>query len=217
VAAVAEGPFRSDADEPLVCQADLGGSIDPDIFRDADGSLILTFKNDGNNPAARKPTRIFAQRLARDGLRPIGAPVALLAADQAWEGKLIEAPTMVRHGGRYVLFFSANDYGWTEPRQRVSPYAIGYATCLGATGPCSAASENPILAGRVEPGCLSGPGHQSVLEVDGRSFIAFHAWAAGRDCHGSARARMMYVAGLDWVDGRPQVGGSVNTPVRPAH
>jgi beta-xylosidase len=215
VAAVPEGPFRSAAAAPLVCQPGLGGAIDPNIFRDADGRLILYFKNDGNNPVARKPTTIFAQRLSHDGLHPTGAPVAVLDADQAWEGNLVEAPTMVRHGGRYVLFFSANDYGWTEPRQRLSPYAIGYATCRSAIGPCSAAPENPILASRAAPDCLSGPGHQSVLQAGGRSVIAFHAWAAGSGCHRLASSRMLYVADLHWIDGKPRIGTNVQRSRHP--
>ena len=39
---------------------------------------------------------------------------------------MIESPTMTRHGDRYVMFFSANHFGWEE-HQRVSPYAMGYA------------------------------------------------------------------------------------------
>ena len=50
----------SDAAEPLVCQTALGGSIDPDPFRDSDGILYLYFKNDGNNPAAFEGARFGA-------------------------------------------------------------------------------------------------------------------------------------------------------------
>jgi len=35
------GPFVPAGDGPLVCQRELGGSIDPSPFRDADGSLYL--------------------------------------------------------------------------------------------------------------------------------------------------------------------------------
>jgi beta-xylosidase len=207
------GPFVSEAAAPLVCQTDLGGSIDPDPLLDADGSLVLYFKNDGNNPDFRKPTRIYAQRLSPDGLSVIGEPVALLANDAAWEGAVVEAPTMVRREGGYYLFFSGNDYGWTEPQQPLSPYAIGYAICRTAMGPCTAAPENPILSSRNSPGaCLSGPGHQSVFSVGDRDFIAFHAWSASSSCHLLDPYRNLYVATLDWANGRPVIGTSLRAP-----
>jgi beta-xylosidase len=211
------GPFTSAETAPLVCQTDLGGSIDPDPFRDADGGLILYFKNDGNNPDFRKPTRIYAQHLGADGLSVTGEPVALLANDADWEGNVIEAPTMVRRDAGYTLFFSANDYGWTDPPQRVSPYAIGYATCRSAMGPCTAAPENPILYSRIgAAGCLSGPGHQSVIAVGRQSYIAFHAWSANPGCHMLDPKRNLYVAELVWSGGKPLIGPSVRAPVPPA-
>ena len=211
------GPFTSDATAPLVCQSELGGSIDPDPFRDADGSLILYFKNDGNNPDFRKPTHIFGQRLSPDGLSVTGEAVPLLVNDAAWEGNLIEAPTMVRRAGGYYLFFSANDYGWSEPQQPVSPYAIGYARCRSATGPCTAARENPILASRNMPGaCLSGPGHQTVFAVGGKDYVAFHAWSATPSCHQLDPYRNLYVARVDWAGDRPVIGPSLRDPVAPA-
>ena len=210
VAAAAEprGPFTSEAAAPLVCQRDIGGTIDPAVFRDADGQLYLYFKNDGN--AIGRPTEIFGQRLAPDGLSLTGEPVALLRNDRPWEAHVIESPTMVRHGGSYVLFFSANHFGWEE-HQRLSPYAMGYATCEGPTGPCTDAPENPILHSYSDrtAGCLSGPGHQAVFEAGGRQFIVFHAHGATRGCRRAQLGRYMYVAPLLWRDGKPVLGISL--------
>jgi beta-xylosidase len=210
VAAAADprGPFTSDAAAPLVCQRDIGGTIDPAVFRDADGQLYLYFKNDGN--AIGRPTEIFVQRLAPDGLSLTGEPVALLRNDQPWEAHVIESPTMVRHGDSYVLFFSANHFGWEE-HQRLSPYAMGYATCEGPMGPCTDAPENPILHSYNDrtAGCLSGPGHQAVFEAAGRQFIVFHAHGATRGCRRAQLGRYMYVAPLLWRDGKPQLGISL--------
>jgi beta-xylosidase len=207
-AADPRGPFVSPATEPLVCQRDRGGTIDPHAFRDADGQLYLYYKNDGN--AIGQRTEIFAQHLAADGLTVAGAPVALLSNDVAWEAHVIESPTMVRHGDRYALFFSANHFGWEE-NQRLSPYAMGFAHCDGPMGPCVDSPRNPILHSYNDrtAGCLSGPGHQAVFEAGNRQFIVFHAHAATRGCRRTDLGRYMYVAPLLWRDGEPEIGVSL--------
>lgn len=204
------GPFVSEATEPLLCQTETGGTIDSHAFRDADGQLYLYYKNDGNNPRFGRPTDIFVQRLTPDGLRVTGDAVALLRNDTEWEAHVIEAPTMVRRGDRYVLFFSANHFGW-ETDQRLSPYSIGYARCSGPMGPCSDAAENPILHSYNdrEAGCLSGPGHQSVFEAGGRLFISFHAWAATRGCRRFDNRRYLYIAPLGWDGDTPRIAPSL--------
>ncbi len=208
------GPFTSPASEPLICQRDTGGTIDPHAFRDADGQLYLYYKNDGN--AVGKPTDIFVQRLAPDGLSLTGEPVALLRNDKDWEAHVIESPTMVRQGDSYILFFSANHFGWEE-HQRLSPYAMGYARCQGPMGPCTDNPGNPILYSyhNREAGCLSGPGHQAVFEVGGRQFIVFHAHGAARGCRRAQLGRYMYIAPLLWREGTPEIGISLR-PAAPA-
>ena len=204
------GPFTSDAKEPLVCQRATGGTIDPHAFRDRDGRLYLYYKNDGNNPDFKKPTDIFVQRLSADGLRLSGEPVALLRNDKDWEAHVIESPTMVRRENGYVLFFSANHFGW-EPHQRLSPYAMGYARCQGPMGPCTDSPQNPILHSYNDrkAGCLSGPGHQALFETAGRQFVVFHAHAARGSCRNAGKGRYMYIAPLLWPQGEPKVGVSL--------
>ncbi len=197
------GPFTSQATEPLVCQLDLGGTIDASPFRASDGQLYLYYKNDGNNPAANKPTEIFAQRLSADGLSLTGNPVSLVRNDKPWEGRVVEAPTMVERGGSYVLLYSGNDFAWHNS-QRVSSYAIGYATCEGPLGPCVDAPNNPFLASTALP-CLSGPGHQTVFQSQGREYLAFHSWAATQTCTPANQGRFMHIVQLTWQNGAPQI------------
>lgn len=210
------GPFTSNATEPLVCQRELGGTIDPSAFRDADGQLYLYYKNDGN--AIGRPTELFGQRLSPDGMTLVGEPAALARNDRPWEAHVIESPTMVRHGDAYVLFFSANHFGWEE-NQRLSPYAMGYARCRGPMGPCTDAPENPVLHSYNdrEAGCLSGPGHQAVFEAGGRQFIVFHAHAATSGCRRTQLGRYMYVAPLLWRGDTPQIGVSLRPPAAEGH
>jgi beta-xylosidase len=203
-----KGPFRDSSAEPLVCQFELGGTIDADPFRDKDGKLYLYYKSDGNRVG--KKTVIWGQRLSPDGRSVVGAPVALIEDDKKWEWQLVEAPTMVLSPAGHQLFYSAAFYGW-DPKERLSRYATGYATCAGPLGPCTDAPENPILNSfnDKEAGCLSGPGHTSIFQAAGRHFIAFHAWSATKGCRQAEDKRFLYVAPLFWKDGKPQIGISL--------
>ena len=206
------GPFRDASTEPLVCQFELGGTIDANPFRDADGNLYLYYKSDGNRVG--KGTVIWGQRLSVDGMSVIGAPASLLKDDKPWEMKLVEAPAMVRSPGGYQMFFAAAYYGWND-KDRLSPYATGYATCSGPLGPCVDAPENPILHSFKDrqAGCLSGPGHPSIFEARGRKFIAFHAWAATAGCRKAKEERHLYVAPIFWsAAGKPQIAPSLRAP-----
>jgi beta-xylosidase len=210
-----KGPFRDPSPEPLVCQTDQGGTIDANPFRDEDGKLYLYYKSDGN--AVGKHTIIWGQRLSDDGLRVEDQPVALIQDDQKWEWRLVEAPAMVRSPGGYQLFFSAAYYGWDYPKERLSNYATGYASCAGPLGPCKDASENPILHSfnDREAGCLSGPGHPAIFKVGARHFIAFHAWTATSGCRPLDPERLLYIAPLFWKDGKPQIGPSLRDKKAP--
>lgn len=207
----AVGPFVSDAEQPLVCQRELGGSIDASAFRDRDGSLHLLWKSDGNNPRVLKPSILWSQPLSRDGLTLTGNPVELLRNTENWEWRVVESPTMVRDDkGALVLLYSANHFGW-EADQRLSNYAMGYARCASVAGPCVKARENPVLKSYNDArGCLSGPGHQTVFESGGKPFIVFHAWAATKGCRLAHKGRHMYVSPLSWsTSGAPVVGASL--------
>ena len=203
------GPFVDSNSEPIVCQVDLGGSIDADAFRDSDGKLYLYFKNDGNRVGAR--TSLWGQPLAPDGLSVTGQPVELLKDSQGWEERVVEAPTMVRSTVGYELFFSGGFFGWNPEEGGLSPYAMGYASCASPLGPCTASPDNPILHSFKdrEAGCLSGPGHQSIFQVGARTFMSFHAWAATAGCRKADDKRYLYVAPLFWKDGKPQIGPSL--------
>jgi beta-xylosidase len=208
VAANPLGSFVDDRPDPIVCQTELGGSIDADAFKDADGKLYLYFKNDGNHVG--KHSAIWAQQLGPDGLSVVGEPVELIHDDQAWEQRLVEAPTMVHSPIGYELFFSAAYFGW-NPDQDRSPYGMGYASCASPIGPCKKSPDNPILHSFYDrdSGCLSGPGHQSIFTVGQRSFISFHAWEASSGCRKVDNNRYLYVAPIFWKDGKPQIGESM--------
>jgi beta-xylosidase len=202
------GPFVDDRPEPIVCQTEIGGTIDADAFKDADGKIYLYFKSDGNRVG--KHTAIWGQQLSPDGLSVVGQPVELIHDDKPWEQRLVEAPTMVHSPAGYELFFSAAFFGWNG-NQDQSPYGMGYASCQGPLGPCQKSPDNPILHSFYdrEAGCLSGPGHQSIFTVGQRSFMSFHAWAANSGCRKADDRRYLYIAPIFWKDGKPQVAPSL--------
>ncbi|MCP9487057.1 MAG: glycoside hydrolase family 43 protein [Gaiellaceae bacterium MAG52_C11] len=195
VSASPAGPFADDSAAPLVCQTGEGGSIDASPFRDEDGTLYLLWKNDGN--CCGKDTYLYAQRLSVDGLKLVDEPVRLVTQDEAWEGSLVEAPTLWREGGKLFLFFSANDYGSEH-------YAVGYATCETPLGPCTDGEENPILTTACE---AAGPGHQTLVrDRDGDTWIVYHAWPV--DAIGSVfPGRLLWIDRVRWTGGKPDVLG----------
>jgi beta-xylosidase len=203
-----EGPFVDESSKPLVCQADLGGSIDATFFRDADDVAYLIWKNDGN--CCGLPTRFFIQRLSKDGQSVTGNVTDLgLVNDEPWEGGVIEAPTMLLEDGRYYLFFSANRYD-TEL------YAVGYATATKVTGPFKDAAENPILAsarGQRPTSRARGPGHQSVVETRaGDLWMAYHAWDEDAVGYANFGQRSLWIDPLRLAEGKAVVDGPADGP-----
>jgi hypothetical protein len=200
VAARADGPYVDASQRALVCQvsaeAPLCGSIDPSPFVDADGTPYLLWKSDENAAACRTAPRIWAQKLSDDGLALVGAASALLARDRAWEGDIIEGPSMILRDGVYYLFYSANWYA-------SGAYSIGYATCSGPMAGCRKATvAAPFLA---SVGDVLGPGGQELFtDRDGALIMAYHAWSAPHTTYAAGGARSLHLARLDFsADAKP--------------
>jgi beta-xylosidase len=212
------GPFVDRSTEPLICQFDLGGSIDANPFRDRDGKLYLYWKADGNRIGKR--SRIWGVELTADGMKLAGTPRDVgLTDDDAWEQRVIEAPTMIRTPDGLVMLYSGGYFGW-NPDQRLSPYAMNWARCEGPLGPCKDAGPKPILYSYSDPkgaGCLSGPGHQSIFRANGGTFISFHGWATTSQCRAGGDARYLYIAPFGWENGAPVVAPSLRPGGRAAN
>lgn len=90
-------------------------------------------------------------------------------ATEPWElvfGKVVEGPSIVKQGGLYYMFYSANDF-------RSQDYAVGYATSDSPFGPWRKSEKNPLLH-KVEE--LVGTGHGApFLDKAGRYRYIFHA------------------------------------------
>jgi beta-xylosidase len=187
-----QGPFVDNSAAPVVCQPSLGGSIDPSPFVDANGAPYLEWKTNGTRS---QPARLWSEQLAPTGTAVTGnGPSALLTADLSWEGGVIEAPDLVVTAGRYLLFYSGNNWDTAD-------YAVGVAACSGPLGPCSEPWTQPILSGDAHE---VGPGGESVfVDASGSPWIAFHAWLPNGV--GYPHSRELYLRKLDLSGSEPLV------------
>jgi beta-xylosidase len=185
------GPFEDRSERPALCQLELGGSIDPDVFVNDDGSAFLVWKSEDN--ALGQPTSLWSAPLDDMGVR-VGHATRLLSRTAEWQGLIIEGPALVRSGASYYLFYGAN--AWASPSA-----AIGYARCDTPLGPChEETGEAPWLGGDATVLGPSGP--QFFRAASGAQLLAYHAWdqclARGPLCR-----RVLFVDEVQFNDGRP--------------
>ncbi|HEX4245158.1 MAG TPA: glycoside hydrolase family 43 protein [Acidimicrobiales bacterium] len=159
------GPFVAQPD-PFICQVTIGGSIDPRVFTDADGSTWMVWKSDENIAGSPTPTGIWTSRLSSDGLTLVGSPTTIFAPDEAWQSTVVEAPELVLAGGHYWLFYSAN---WFDQ----PAYGIGVASCAGPRGPCRDLSNQPFLSTNSQG---QGPGEESVFVGQSGVWMLYNPW-----------------------------------------
>lgn len=157
------GPFTSNDPRPFLCHPGKAATIDPSPFRDADQKLYLLWKTREDRPDGSKLTQIWIQPLTPQGVLAESTPQSLISNDLPWEGKHVEAPSLVKHRGRYFLFYSAG-------ASTAMHYSISYATADKVVGPYDKAPENPIVRSNAS---LRGPGHQSVYPLSQDSYILF--------------------------------------------
>jgi beta-xylosidase len=168
------GPFRDiSGSQPILCDVDPSGSIDPEPFQDPrTGQWHLLWKSAGK--LGGYPSSIKSRPLGANGLPVPGTQaVKLLETSQTWEGGTIENPSMQYFKGRYYLFYAANS-SLPGPLNS-SPYATGYAICAGPTGGCHKVRASPLLSSADE---VQGPaGGSAFIDAAGRLRFAYsHYW-----------------------------------------
>ena len=186
------GPFVDNSTSPLVCQLDLGGSIDPSPFIDATGTPYLVWKSEGGNG---QPSAIWSQQLTADGtgLAATAAQI-LIRPSQGWEGGVVEGPSMLLWSGHYYLFYSANNWDSVN-------YAIGVATCQGPAGPCSKPLGHALISARAG---MAGPGGPSLFaDQSGQLWMAFHAYLP--TAVGYPNSRLLFLRQVTFANNVPVV------------
>lgn len=172
---------------------DIGmATIDASCFVDDDGKAYLFFVKDcsTNIIDGIHTSQIFAAELSVDLTKLVSEPVLIAEPSQKWETKSLpapcmglveefenkgensaflwnEAPSVIKHGGKYFLTYSANCF---DSRF----YSVGCAVADSPLGKYVKYDNNPIMS-YIE-GELSGPGHNSFFKAEnGETLCAFHA------------------------------------------
>ncbi|KAI4267228.1 MAG: hypothetical protein LQ337_008445 [Flavoplaca oasis] len=185
------GPYTPSPD-PLICDLQAGGAIDASPFLDPkSGTLYLVWKTDSNslggggpcgNADSHHPTPLkIAPLNPLTGTSFLANATTILDRDPAYDGPLIEAPSLAYHKGEgvYVLFFSSNCFN-TEF------YDVSYAVARDVMGPYRKAKV-PLLVSGDEGGRMKSPGGAEV-SADARR-VVFHS---NRE-RGDVRVREMWV------------------------
>lgn len=183
------GPYAESAG-PLV-EHPLG-VIDSNFFND-NGTPYLLYKIDGNSQ--NKPTPMFIRQLTEDGLGFVGDEQQVLTNDvNSWEGGVVEAPWLVARDGYFYMFYSGNVYDHR--------YRTGVARASDILGPYE--KFGPPLLGNNNR--WVGPGHGSVVSIEGEDFFVYHAWANnGQGQQDPEKGRRNLVDRITWADGWPTI------------
>ncbi|HEY4094270.1 MAG TPA: glycoside hydrolase family 43 protein [Baekduia sp.] len=176
-----------------------GGAIDAQPFRDADGSRWLLWKAAGTQG-------IMIQRLDSQGLTVRGPPHRLLAPTAPWEQHVTEGPSLIRTGGRYLLFYSGG-HCCSLP----CSYAEGVAVATHIEGPYMKDPDNPVLRDSPAWKC---PGHGTVIKAGGAGLVLLHHAFRADDVFNVRRQVLLDRVTLG-PDGWPVVGGSVDVADSP--
>ncbi|MDL2205970.1 glycoside hydrolase family 43 protein, partial [Eubacteriales bacterium OttesenSCG-928-N13] len=170
------GPYVDIAPQPLF---DPGFSvIDASFFVDDDGQPYLYYARDCSENVVDgvHESHIYGVKLADDLSAIVGEPTLLLTPDQVWETDSglewlwNEGPIVLKHEGKYHLYYSANFYGSKE-------YGAGVAQSSSPLGPFEKRADNPILRyiDQDDEVLVSGPGHNSFVETPGGElFTVYH-------------------------------------------
>ena len=169
-----EGPFEDPLDRPLM---DYGyATIDATLTWDDDGNPYMIYVRDcsENNVNSHQESHIYGVRLAEDLLSTEGNPVLLLKPEGEWETKSgdtrwNEGPFVVKHGGKYYLFYSVNGYWMKE-------YSVSVAMADAPLGHYVKQANNPLLVYTEDDKgvTVSGPGHNAFFTVGGELFTSYH-------------------------------------------
>jgi xylan 1,4-beta-xylosidase len=161
-----EGPYTDHG--PLVSQ--VPGSIDAFEFKDEDGTIYLSWKEDGNSMG--RPTHMWLQEINAERTELIGEPVVMFNNEDPkakdWERGLVEGICIFKEGDYYYATYSGG--GCCDVNCN---YKTGVARTKSLKGPWERNPANPILVDNEHWKC---PGHGTVVKKDGEHYMLYHAY-----------------------------------------
>ncbi|MBN2151047.1 MAG: family 43 glycosylhydrolase [Candidatus Lokiarchaeota archaeon] len=154
--------------------------LDGHRFRDDDGSEYFIYSHEWVDfPSGNG--EFWIQPLAEDFTSLVGEKTYLFRGrDAAWSGGVTDGPSMLKHGGKYYLF-------WSTGR---GDYRCGYASADGVLGPYTQ-SLNPTIA--------DDGGHSTWFRRDGTGdlLVTYHQPNGGGQEHARID-RLCFSAGV-WL------------------
>ncbi|MHC1786806.1 MAG: glycoside hydrolase family 43 protein [Christensenellales bacterium] len=205
-----QGPYVDVKPEPLF---DFGyAAIDAHLMMD-EGQPYLYFARDcsENVVAGRHESHIYVVRLSQDLAATEGEPLLLTRPDQPWEMASgpdwlwNEGPSVIKQGGRYYLYYSANYYASRD-------YAVGVAVSDSPLGPFRKLGDGPLMRYVEAAGetIVSGPGHNSFFRVGEELFTAYHTHVYPNNPSGYRQMAFDRAGFL--ADGTPYIKGPTLAP-----
>lgn len=204
-----QGPYEDVGKGPLF---DFGyAAIDAHLFME-EGRAYLYYARDcsENVVDGRHESHIYGVRLKDDLSGVAGEPVLLTRPDQPWELRSgpewlwNEGPSVVKHQGKYYLYYSANYFASRD-------YAVGVAVADDPLGPFVKYPE-PLMSwrGQADRVLVSGPGHNSFFTVGGELFTAYHSHVYPKIPSGNRQLAIDRAGFLP--DGRAYINGPTLAP-----
>jgi GH43 family beta-xylosidase len=183
--------------------------IDATIFIDGAKAFAYFVRDCSTNIVnGRETSQIFVVQLSDDLKSFVTEPKLVITPDQPWEdinGTRLwnEGPSVLKHGGKYFMTYSANGFNTHE-------YCVAYATADNPLGPWVKASENPILKANLAIG-VSGPGHNSfAYSPDGSElFMIYHIHTFPDKPSGN---RTVCIDRVQFKNGKMAVNGPTKSP-----
>ncbi len=179
------GPYEDPLGRPLLDKE--YATIDATLTWDDNGNPYMIYALDCSDNWINgvSVSQIWGVPLARDYLSAVGEPVLLLSPKGSWETLSVdplwnEGPAVLRHDGKYYLFYSVNGYYMKE-------YSVCVAVSDSPLGPYVRQSNNPLMRYvEDESGVLiSGPGHNAFFTVGEELFTSYHTHTYPSDPSGN--------------------------------
>jgi arabinan endo-1,5-alpha-L-arabinosidase len=165
------GPFAV-SPTPFVCQGNLGGDIDPEVFVDPHGPdgrkrpYYFIWKSDNNSTPGDGIASIWAQPLSNDGSSLEGKPSLIFQPDETWQSTLVEAPQMALSPSKAVWMFFSAGQGYFA-----ADYGMGAVRCAGPLGPCTHPLPGPLITTNDQG---PGPGEETYfVGPDGSDWLLY--------------------------------------------